>query len=1099
MRYSQIVFYSLFFTAWVSIIVLAYRLGKMGNSQVVEKFRSRRRKKHKSRHRRYSSSSSSSSDDEPMPYRHDVLYGYKVDIPGPGEGFPGPGQIDSGPAPPLDVEIPDDQKPPADKSKQSATEPESKQPPSTDATPIDLSPMQPFPTVSYTSTTFKPKSSSAGAGKKAAATVIDSTGEKLKTQIKDWLKRVYAFWSTVGQEPDGSFPAIIDGTGKKSTGKPGTPPLNDGYGQKTLIQQARYLWFFSSYSSYTSSPESLAIAKTVKDYILKKKMADGLIPYALDTAPPDQRVHLYACYFAIYGLSAYAIASKTSAPAESAAAQKAALEIFTALQSKFLYPKNSPKPVGYMAEGPAPEGEPITDKNEGSTKPLMSLNAVMHGIEAFTELYKATQDKTVGARLRMLMDLLVEKMFVPTEFRIVNFYDPTSTNNLSLPNADFIDYGHNIEMVFLMDFAVTALGLTGNERNKYMTPMINLCKSMIKEKKAWDDTLNTVKDHNDPKRQNKKDWWTQFEVMAACEWMYRSTQDADYRKRLEGITNFVKIHFWADLGGGKGEFYSAIENKGGKWESTGDNKNIASNWKSNYHVGRTLILLDQWLASVDTESAASAADTPSTAVVPADPTTCAAIKLIDATNQAEYNTMLNFASNRRLPKFSPKAFIVPKDEAELASVIKCANRMNMKWTIRNGGHSYEGFSLINNGHVIDLRNLVGVKVNPDNTVVIGAGELFGHVYAELAAKNLYIPAGTGPNVGVSGVTLGGGIGYATRKRGVTCNSVVSARVVTAAGEIKALSDKGEGSDLMQALRGGGPFYAVVSQWTFEAYPIPHKAFIYHLTWGNGQENASNPLTKKIASDVLSAFVNSKPHKAPENYTLIEFFHGFGKVDLVLHYYQDKPTDPGFTEPDFVAKMKAASPPNQDSGKAKEFAAWSDYIVTITDLGAEGPDKWTQANLTLESLRNKTLTDQTKYTASSLLFNETMPCTSVHIDKLTDVATKRYQFFYQFRAFGANSGKSSRPSSWPHSDATMECQIYAIDNDTITDSQKTIQDLSSLSAYGYYYNYTYSGITSFSKYFPDEAIAKRLIAVKTKYDKNNHILQGTAGAPLPETK
>jgi mannose/cellobiose epimerase-like protein (N-acyl-D-glucosamine 2-epimerase family) len=1111
MRYSQIVFFSLFFIALISIMVLAYRLGNR-NTQVVgiiENFRSNRRKKYKKHHhhrRRYASSSSSSSDDdEPMPYKHDVLYGYKINIPGPGDpplsfggGGPSNGWIPENPIEntPEDTQI----IPPIAKVPSNPKTPE-KDSTSEVISVNEFPPAERFPPLSYITTTYKPKSSASskesglGAAKTAGTVVVvDEIALKIKTQIQGWLKSVYSFWSTVSRDTDGSFPAIIDGTGKKAAGKPGTAATDDGLGQKTLIQQARYLWFFSAYSSYKSSPESLAIAKSVKDYILKKKTADKLIPYALDTAPPDQRIHLYSLYFAIYGLAAYGIAAK-STPAESAAAKAAALDIFNALQKKFMYPPNSTNPVGYMVEGAAPEGEPITDKNEGSTKPLMSFNAVMHGIEAFTELYKATQDVTVGTRLRMLMDLLINKLFVPTEFRILNYCDPTSANSLSLPNAGFIDYGHNIEMAFLMDFAVTALGLTGKDKDKYMTPMINLCKSMLKQKKAWDETLKTVKDHNDANRQNKKDWWTQFEVMAACEWMYRSTQDQEYRKMLKAIIDFVTTHFWADLGGGKGEFYSAIENKGGKWESTGANKNIASNWKSNYHVGRTLILLDQWLATVDTSTSTAASTTTTTTSTEVDTATCTAMKLIDS-KHADYEKMKNFASNRRIVSIKPKAFIIPKDEAELASIIKCANKANIKWTIRNGGHSYEGFSQLHDGYVIDLQKLVGVKVNPDNTVVVGAGEMFGHVYSEVAAKNLYIPAGTGPNVGVSGVTLGGGIGYATRKRGVTCNSVISARVVTAEGEIKVLSDKGDGSDLMEALRGGGPFYAVVTQWTFEAYPIPFKSYIYKLEWGSGEENAKNPLTQKIAADVLRAFVKGNPHLAPDKYTLIELFHGFGKVTLVIHYYQEKATDPAFTEPDFVAKMKAASPPNANSGQVKEFTKWIDYIVDITDLEGGGLSKWTKDNLTLEALRTRTMTKADKYTASSLLFNATMPPTDVHINKLTQTALGRYQFFYQFRAFGANSGKSSRPSSWPHSDSTMECQIYAIDNETISDSQKVIADLSTLAVYGHYYNYTYSGITSFASYFPDAKIAQKLVAVKSKYDRKNRILQGTAGSPIP---
>lgn len=93
----------------------------------------------------------------------------------------------------------------------------------------------------------------------------------------------------------------------------------------------------------------------------------------------------------------------------------------------------------------------------------MSLNAVMHGIEALTELYDATKEARVGTSLRMLMELLL-KMYITTDFRILNHYDPTLTpdSQKNVPKYNFIDYGHNLEMVFLMEFAV-----------QYRKPVIN--------------------------------------------------------------------------------------------------------------------------------------------------------------------------------------------------------------------------------------------------------------------------------------------------------------------------------------------------------------------------------------------------------------------------------------------------------------------------------------------------------------------------------------------------------------------------------------------------------------------------------------------------
>ena len=436
-----------------------------------------------------------------------------------------------------------------------------------------------------------------------ASAATDVEGEKIKTQISTWLSSIYAFWSSGIQDiADGSFPSDIDGEGKTIAavaGKAVTASSGDGQGRKTLIQQSRYLWFFSTYSVKKSAPAALEIAKKIKGYMVPKKLTNGFFPYILDSTPADERIHLYANYFAIYGLSAYIIASKTAAPAEADNAKTVALGIFDAIQTKFLYkPSTVPAGLGYMSSTTLYEGEPVTDKLEGYTQPVMSLVAVLHGIEALTELYDATKEARVGTSLKMLMELLL-KMYIATEFRILNHYDPNLTPEAqkAVPKYDFIDYGHNLEMVFLMEFAVTALSLTAAEKDRYMKPMKDMANNMLVSgtKSAWDTTLKAAKDNNGPTKDSQKDWWTQFTVMTTCGWMYKTTNDVKYRAILGDMNNFVNTHFWTDLGGGKGEFKSTIEKKGTAWVSEGRNKYIATNWKSNYHVGRSLILLDEWL------------------------------------------------------------------------------------------------------------------------------------------------------------------------------------------------------------------------------------------------------------------------------------------------------------------------------------------------------------------------------------------------------------------------------------------------------------------------------------------------------------------------
>jgi FAD/FMN-containing dehydrogenase len=147
---------------------------------------------------------------------------------------------------------------------------------------------------------------------------------------------------------------------------------------------------------------------------------------------------------------------------------------------------------------------------------------------------------------------------------------------------------------------------------------------------------------------------------------------------------------------------------------------------------------------------------------------------------------------------------------------------------RSGGHSYCGNSDPDGGFVLDLGPMARIDVQGDQ-VVIGAGAKLGDVYAALAAAGRCLPAGSCPTVGISGLTLGGGIGVLTRKYGLTCDHLVSAQVVTADGKLRTVSASSE-PDLFWALRGGGGGnFGIVTSFTFSTVPSPTlTAFSLHF-------------------------------------------------------------------------------------------------------------------------------------------------------------------------------------------------------------------------------------------------------------------------------
>ena len=112
---------------------------------------------------------------------------------------------------------------------------------------------------------------------------------------------------------------------------------------------------------------------------------------------------------------------------------------------------------------------------------------------------------------------------------------------------------------------------------------------------------------------------------------------------------------------------------------------------------------------------------------------------------------------------------------------------------------------------------------------IGAGAQLIDVYSELAAHGVTIPAGSCATVGVAGLALGGGVGFASRKLGLTCDNVESLQIVTAAGQLLTC-DASHHSDLFWACRGGGGGnFGVVTSFTFKTHPISTVA-TYFVEW-----------------------------------------------------------------------------------------------------------------------------------------------------------------------------------------------------------------------------------------------------------------------------
>lgn len=168
----------------------------------------------------------------------------------------------------------------------------------------------------------------------------------------------------------------------------------------------------------------------------------------------------------------------------------------------------------------------------------------------------------------------------------------------------------------------------------------------------------------------------------------------------------------------------------------------------------------------------------------------------------------------------PALVVRPRDPDQVAAALTHAVRHDLAVSVRSGGHSPLGHSTNTGGIVIDLANLDDVKVLDARRRLlrVGGGANWGQVVAALDPHGWAVSAGDTANVGVGGLTLGGGIGWMVRRHGLAIDNLVGARVVSADGRLLTASRDAH-PDLFWALRGGGGNFGVVVDFDFIAQPV----------------------------------------------------------------------------------------------------------------------------------------------------------------------------------------------------------------------------------------------------------------------------------------
>ena len=167
----------------------------------------------------------------------------------------------------------------------------------------------------------------------------------------------------------------------------------------------------------------------------------------------------------------------------------------------------------------------------------------------------------------------------------------------------------------------------------------------------------------------------------------------------------------------------------------------------------------------------------------------------------------------------PEMIVRCADVADVIAAVNFARENNLLLAIKGGGHNAAGLGMCDEGLVIDLSPMKGVYVDINKkTARVQAGCTLGDVDHATHAFGMALPTGIMSTTGISGLTLGGGLGHLTRKCGLTIDNLLEADVVLADGSYVKASAR-ENKDLFWALRGGGGNFGVVTSFLFKLHPI----------------------------------------------------------------------------------------------------------------------------------------------------------------------------------------------------------------------------------------------------------------------------------------
>ncbi|WP_168625560.1 FAD-binding oxidoreductase [Cryobacterium sp. BB307] len=232
----------------------------------------------------------------------------------------------------------------------------------------------------------------------------------------------------------------------------------------------------------------------------------------------------------------------------------------------------------------------------------------------------------------------------------------------------------------------------------------------------------------------------------------------------------------------------------------------------------------------------------------------------------------------------PAAVVLAQTPDDVASTVRLVAPTGVELAIRSGGHSSDRFALCDGGIVLDLSGMKALSIDAEERTAWAETGMTVREYTQ-AVGELGLATGFGDigDVGIGGITLGGGLGYLSRVHGLTIDNVLAAEVVTADGEL-VVADEHNHPDLFWAIRGGGGNFGVVTRFKFRLWDLPTLTGGMIVLPGSAEALAAVVDYAANAPEELTLMVNSMV--APPMPFLPEAVHGKLVIMLNVAYVGD---------------------------------------------------------------------------------------------------------------------------------------------------------------------------------------------------------------------